>query len=403
MNLKKNTELVFQQIADASLEANRALDDVSVIAVTKYVDIQTAEALLPLGVRHIGENRVDKFLEKYQALKDYPVTWHLIGTLQRRKVKEVIPYVDYFHALDSLKLAQEIQKRRDQVVKCFLQVNISGEESKHGFSKEELLELLPELAKLDQIEYVGLMTMAPFEADSEKLKEIFKETQALQAEIREKQIPNMPMTELSMGMSRDFKEAIQFGATFVRIGTAFFIEERAMSLKDKFDKFIDYFTEDGEETTNYQPQQEETVRPAVSTSKELPAPAQSGPAKDANITRLHARQQELAMQSHRSDEKVTIDVRYPRKYEDATEIVNLLAGNESILIDFQYMTEVQARRCLDYLDGARHVLAGNMKKVASTMYLLTPVNVIVNIEDIKLPDESQSAEFGFDIKRNRAK
>ena len=222
MNLKKNTELVFQQIADASQEANRALDAVSVIAVTKYVDVQTAEALLPLGVRHIGENRVDKFLEKYQVLKDYPVTWHLIGTLQRRKVKEVIPFVDYFHALDSLKLAQEIQKRTDHVIKCFLQVNISGEESKHGFSKEELLELLPELAKLDQIEYVGLMTMAPFEADSEKLKEIFKETQALQAEIREKQIPNMPMTELSMGMSRDFKEAIQFGSTFVRIGTAFF-------------------------------------------------------------------------------------------------------------------------------------------------------------------------------------
>lgn len=222
MNLKKNTELVFQQIADASQKANRNLDAVSVIAVTKYVDVQTAEALLPLGVRHIGENRVDKFLEKYQALKDYPVTWHLIGTLQRRKVKEVIPFVDYFHALDSLKLAQEIQKRTDHVVKCFLQVNISGEESKHGFSKEELLELLPELAKLDQIEYVGLMTMAPFEADSDELKEIFKDTQALQAEIREKQIPNMPMTELSMGMSRDFKEAIQFGSTFVRIGTAFF-------------------------------------------------------------------------------------------------------------------------------------------------------------------------------------
>lgn len=222
MNLKKNTELVFQQIADASQEANRALDAVSVIAVTKYVDVQTAEALLPLGVRHIGENRVDKFLEKYQALKDYPVTWHLIGTLQRRKVKEVIPFVDYFHALDSLKLAQEIQKRTYHVIKCFLQVNISGEESKHGFSKEELLELLPELAKLDQIEYVGLMTMAPFEADSDELKEIFKDTQALQAEIREKQIPNMPMTELSMGMSRDFKEAIQFGSTFVRIGTAFF-------------------------------------------------------------------------------------------------------------------------------------------------------------------------------------
>jgi len=222
MNLKNNTELIFQQIAEASQKANRDLDSVSVIAVTKYVDVETAEALLPLGVHHIGENRVDKFLEKYQALKDRPVTWHLIGTLQRRKVKDVISFVDYFHALDSLKLAQEIQKRTDHVIKCFLQVNISGEESKHGFSKEALLEQLADLAQLDQIEYVGLMTMAPFEADTDELRTIFKKTQELQAEIREEQIPNMPMTELSMGMSRDYEEAIQFGSTFVRIGTAFF-------------------------------------------------------------------------------------------------------------------------------------------------------------------------------------
>ena len=222
MNLKENTERVFQQIKDASQQAGREANSVSVLAVTKYVDVPTAEALLPLGVHHIGENRVDKFLEKYEALKGRNITWHLIGTLQRRKVKDVIQYVDYFHALDSLKLAEEIQKRSDRVVKCFLQVNISREESKHGFSKEELLELLPELATLDKIEYVGLMTMAPFEARSDELKEIFKATQDLQLEIREKQIPNMPMTDLSMGMSRDYKEAIEFGSTFVRIGTAFF-------------------------------------------------------------------------------------------------------------------------------------------------------------------------------------
>ena len=222
MNLKENTERVFQQIKDASQQAGREANSVSVVAVTKYVDVPTAEALLPLGVHHIGENRVDKFLEKYQALKDQDVAWHLIGTLQRRKVKDIIQYVDYFHALDSLKLAEEIQKRSDRVIKCFLQVNISREESKHGFSKEELLELLPELATLDKIEYVGLMTMAPFEASSDELKEIFEATQDLQLEIREKQIPNMPMTDLSMGMSRDYKEAIEFGSTFVRIGTAFF-------------------------------------------------------------------------------------------------------------------------------------------------------------------------------------
>ena len=177
-----------------------------------------------------------------------------------------------------------------------------------------------------------------------------------------------------------------------------------MSLKDRFDRFIDYFTEDGEGVSNvYQPVAEENAAPSVAPIKELPQEITTTPSKDKNITRLHARQQELAMQSKRSTDKVTIDVRYPRNYEDATEIVDLLAGNESVLIDFQYMTEVQARRCLDYLDGARHVLAGNMKKVASTMYLLTPVDVVVNIEDIKIPDESQNGEFGFDMKRSRVK
>ena len=134
----------------------------------------------------------------------------------------MIAYVDYFHALDSLKLAEEIQKRANRKIKCFLQVNISGEETKHGFSKEELMNLLPDLAKLDKIEYVGLMTMAPFEAETEELQSIFRETQELQIEIQQKLIPNMPMSELSMGMSRDYKEAIQFGSTFVRIGTSFF-------------------------------------------------------------------------------------------------------------------------------------------------------------------------------------
>ena len=222
MNLKENTNLVFQQVTKAVQEAGREVDSVSVIAVTKYVDASTASQLIDQGVRHIGENRVDKFLEKYQYLSDRDITWHLIGSLQRRKVKDVITYVDYFHALDSLKLAEEIQKRANRKIKCFLQVNISGEETKHGFSKEELMNLLPDLAKLDKIEYVGLMTMAPFEAETEELHSIFRETQELQKEIQQKLIPNMPMSELSMGMSRDYKEAIQFGSTFVRIGTSFF-------------------------------------------------------------------------------------------------------------------------------------------------------------------------------------
>ena len=221
MNLVENADLVRQQVETARNKANRQ-DQVNVIAVTKYVDVATTEALVKTGIQHIGENRVDKFLEKYQALKEYDLTWHLIGSLQRRKVKDVINLVDYFHALDSVKLAQEIQKRAEHPIKCFLQVNISGEESKHGFAPDELDDVLAEIAQLDKIEIVGLMTMAPFEASQEELQDIFSKTHQLQKQLEKKQLKNMPFSELSMGMSRDFEVAIENGATYVRIGTSFF-------------------------------------------------------------------------------------------------------------------------------------------------------------------------------------
>ena len=190
-----------------------------------------------------------------------------------------------------------------------------------------------------------------------------------------------------------------------------------MSLKDRFDKFIEYFTEDGDETQVAQPQAQPqavktpTQRPAYQEPvREVKQPqprmvasltsqSSTTPLHNENITRLHARQQELA-QNHTvvTSDKVTIDVRYPKKYEDAPTIVDLLLANESVLIDFQYMTEVQARRCIDYLDGAKQVLMGNLRKVSGTMYLLTPVNVVVNIEDIKLP-EGVHSDFDFDMKR----
>lgn len=221
MNLVENADLVRQQVETARNKANRQ-DQVNVIAITKYVDVATTEALVKTGIQHIGENRVDKFLEKYQALKEYDLTWHLIGSLQRRKVKDVINLVDYFHALDSVKLSQEIQKRAEHPIKCFLQVNISGEESKHGFAPDELDDVLAEIAQLDKIEIVGLMTMAPFEASQEELQDIFSKTHQLQKQLEKKQLKNMPFSELSMGMSRDFEVAIANGATYVRIGTSFF-------------------------------------------------------------------------------------------------------------------------------------------------------------------------------------
>lgn len=222
MGLKENKQRLFEEVANVCKGAGRKPEEVTIVAVTKYVDSQTAEELVQTGVQHLGENRVDKFLEKYQALADYDLTWHLIGSLQRRKVKDVINYVDYFHALDSLKLASEIQKRALHPIKCFLQVNISGEESKHGFRPDQVEEVVQSLKDFDKLMIVGLMTMAPLGASDSQLAEIFKQTDDLRKFLKEKKIKNMPMEDLSMGMSGDFPIAIQNGSTFVRIGSSFF-------------------------------------------------------------------------------------------------------------------------------------------------------------------------------------
>ena len=222
MNFQKNRDEVFQAVSQATEEAHRPQNSVKIIAVTKYVDSSIAKDLIKTGIEHIGENRVDQFLEKYEALADLDLTWHLIGSLQRRKVKDVINCVDYFHALDSVKLAAEIQKRATKPIKCFLQVNVSKEESKHGFMVEEVHQAIDAIREHDKIELVGLMTMAPFGADQAELDEIFSKTHALQKELSEGGLARMSFSELSMGMSGDYKEAIAHGSTFVRIGTAFF-------------------------------------------------------------------------------------------------------------------------------------------------------------------------------------
>lgn len=225
MTLVENKNKVYKAVQDACDQAQRPSSDVTIIAVTKYVSADTAEELVKAGITDIAENRVDKFLDKYQALKSYDLTWHLIGTLQRRKVKDVINLVDYFHALDSLKLAEEIQKRATHPIKCFLQVNVSGEESKHGFSPEELDSVLNAIQEFDKICIVGLMTMAPIDASPQELDKIFAETNRLRKSIQDKNLENVPCKDLSMGMSGDYPIAIQNGSTYVRIGSAFFKEE----------------------------------------------------------------------------------------------------------------------------------------------------------------------------------
>ncbi|MGT2925850.1 YggS family pyridoxal phosphate-dependent enzyme [Streptococcus cuniculipharyngis] len=221
MTIAENKQLVYQRIKAAQARS-RFQQAVEVIAVTKYVGCPEAKALVDLGIEHLGENRVDQFLEKYKELAGKPITWHLIGSLQRRKVKEVINYIDYFHALDSLKLAAEIQKRAQKPIKCFLQVNISEEASKHGFYLSEIEAALEELKAYDKIILVGLMTMTPLAASQDDKRAIFQKAKILQESLAERKLERMPFAQLSMGMSDDFDIAIQEGANFIRVGSAFF-------------------------------------------------------------------------------------------------------------------------------------------------------------------------------------
>lgn len=220
--IENNLAEVNQKIEQACAQVNRNRSEVTLIAVTKTVDIQTTSELIDLGQVHIAENRADKFLAKQAALSSKDIVWHYIGNLQRRKVKEVINEVDYFHALDSLRLADEIQKRANHVIKCFVEVNVSGEESKHGFALEEVRDFILSLQNHEFIRVVGLMTMAPFDSTSQQQHEIFKQLKQKQLEIEALNLSYAPCHDLSMGMSNDYEIAVMEGATYVRVGTALF-------------------------------------------------------------------------------------------------------------------------------------------------------------------------------------
>ena len=205
------------QIATACTLAKRSPKDITIIGVTKYVDAKVADELRANGITNLGENRADVFLEKHDELGDH-VTWHFIGTLQTRKVRDVINKVDYLHSLDRLSLAEEIDKRANQKMKCFVQVNIAGEESKHGLAADEVLDFIKQLFNYDKIEVIGLMTMAPETNDELVIRNCFSKLKQLQKEVEGLSLAHAPCTELSMGMTNDYQIAIAEGATFVRLG-----------------------------------------------------------------------------------------------------------------------------------------------------------------------------------------
>lgn len=210
---------ITENIKASCHKVKRATDEVTIIAVTKYVSTARAQEALAAGVINLGENRDEGLLDKQAVIKDKAV-WHYIGSLQSRKVKHIINNVDYIHSLDRMSLAKEIEKRANKPINCFVQVNVSREDSKQGLAKEAVIPFVQALADFNHIRVVGLMTMAPLTEDKVLLRNCFRELKLLQQEVSSLQLSYAPCNELSMGMSNDYQIAIEEGATMVRIGTA---------------------------------------------------------------------------------------------------------------------------------------------------------------------------------------
>ena len=222
MSLEENIKLVKDNMVQASIKSSLS-QCVNLVAVTKTVPSETAKKLVDLGINHLAENRPEKLIEKQEALKDQSgITWHLIGTLQTRKIKDVINRIDYFHALDRIKTAQEIQNRATKEIKCFVQVNVSGELTKQGILLEDVEGFINELAFYPSIKVVGLMTMAPYGESVDKIRAYFSKLAKQQQQLASLKLKHAPCTELSMGMSNDYSIAIEEGATFIRVGSRLF-------------------------------------------------------------------------------------------------------------------------------------------------------------------------------------
>lgn len=223
MDISENLSVVRQRIENASLASGRNPDDITLIGVSKTIDYARINQSLAYGLKDIGENRVQELLDKYDHIEN--VRWHMIGRLQRNKVKYIVDRVSMIHSLDRLSLAREINRQAEKisrVVPVLVQVNPANEESKAGLPYDEVIPFIETIYNLKYIKVMGLMSIAPIAEDVETIRPYFTMMKQLFDGIKQDDYPHIEMKHLSMGMSNDFEIAIEEGSTMVRIGTAIF-------------------------------------------------------------------------------------------------------------------------------------------------------------------------------------
>lgn len=222
--IKENLAYVENEIQEACRRAGRAREEVTLIAVSKTKPVSDLKEAYNLGIRVFGENKVQELVDKYEVLpKD--IRWHMIGHLQRNKVKYIIDKVDLIHSVDSVRLAETIEKeaaKHEIVVNILIEVNVAREESKFGLMPEDLDDFIRQTAGFTHIRIKGLMTIAPFVENAEENRPIFERLRKLSVDMRGENVDNNTVCILSMGMTNDYCVAIEEGATMIRVGTGIF-------------------------------------------------------------------------------------------------------------------------------------------------------------------------------------
>ena len=226
MSIKENLTVVRERVAAAARRVNRSPDEIKIISVTKTVPVERIAEALAAGVTDLGENRVQEALTKVAAFPQ--ANWHLIGHLQRNKVRDVVGKFSLIHSVDSERLGRELGVRSAECgmkQNVLIEVNVSGEKTKYGITPEELIPLLHVISGFGSIQVQGLMTMAPIVSDPELARPYFARLRELSVQVKALDLPNVVMNYLSMGMSDDFEVAVEEGANLVRLGRAIFAKE----------------------------------------------------------------------------------------------------------------------------------------------------------------------------------
>jgi pyridoxal phosphate enzyme (YggS family) len=222
--LIENLQHVRECVAAACLRAGRVPDDVTLVAVTKYAELDWVRELVHLGLTDLGEARPQQLISRAQQLPE-SIRWHLIGHLQRNKVDDVLPIASLIHSVDSVRLFEQMVKSSQKLgrpARVLLEVNVSGEPTKDGFDLNSLLAAWPQIQKCESVDIAGLMTMAPLGENVEIARPVFRQLRELRDRLRAESDGRRSLNELSMGMSGDFEIGIEEGATIVRIGSSLF-------------------------------------------------------------------------------------------------------------------------------------------------------------------------------------